>query len=123
MIRYSSNNIRKTVETGIIKASSPVLFLHVKNRTYVLKKKELGAITIANIKKNTKTGLWWVRLSLGTDECGKRIQAYYSNKRKQEVEFWISEQVSARRTVPSGRSSRHARWMSSSSSGWRTMSG
>jgi len=36
-------------------------------------------------------------LSLGTDECGKRIQAYYSNKRKQEVEFWISEQVAARR--------------------------
>ncbi|WP_393965231.1 tyrosine-type recombinase/integrase [Exiguobacterium sp. S22-S28] len=52
---------------------------------------------MANIKKNEKTGLWWVRLSLGTDECGKRIQAYYSNKRKQEVEFWIAEQVAARK--------------------------
>ncbi|WP_041256021.1 hypothetical protein [Exiguobacterium antarcticum] len=52
---------------------------------------------MANIKKNTKTGLWWVRLSLGTDKCGKRIQSYYSNKRKQEVEFWIAEQVAARK--------------------------
>jgi len=52
---------------------------------------------MANIKKNAKTGLWWVRLSLGTDECGKRIQAYYSNKRKQEVKFWIAEEVAARK--------------------------
>ncbi|AHA31282.1 site-specific integrase [Exiguobacterium sp. MH3] len=52
---------------------------------------------MANIKKNPKTGLWWVRLSLGTDERGKRIQHYYSNKRKQEVEFWIAEQLTARR--------------------------
>ncbi len=37
------------------------------------------------------------RLSLGTDENGKRIQAYFSSKRKQEVEFWIAEKMTARR--------------------------
>lgn len=52
---------------------------------------------MATIKKNEKTGLWWIRLSLGTDENGKRIQAYFSSKRKQEVEFWIAEKMTARR--------------------------
>ena len=52
---------------------------------------------MATIKKNEKTGLWWIRPSIETDEHGKRIQAYFSSKRKQEVEFSITEKMTARR--------------------------
>lgn len=51
---------------------------------------------MANIKKNTKTGKWEVRLSLGFDEEGKRIQRFFSDDRKQTVQFWVAEQLRAK---------------------------
>lgn len=51
---------------------------------------------MANIKKNKKSGKWEVRLSLGVDEEGKRIQRFFSDDRKQTVQFWVAEQIRAK---------------------------
>ncbi|WP_256441032.1 MULTISPECIES: hypothetical protein [unclassified Exiguobacterium] len=42
---------------------------------------------MANSKKNEKTGKWEVRLSLGFNEEGKRVQRYFSDERKKTVEY------------------------------------
>lgn len=52
---------------------------------------------MANIKKNEKTGKWEVRLSLGFNEEGKRVQRYFSDERKKTVEYWVADQVRAQK--------------------------
>lgn len=42
-------------------------------------------------------GRWKVRINLGFDETGKRIQLSYSSERKKEVEFWVADQLRKRR--------------------------
>lgn len=42
-------------------------------------------------------GRWKVRLNLGFDETGKRIQRSFSSERKKEVEFWVADQLRQRR--------------------------
>ena len=50
---------------------------------------------MANIKKSEKTGKWEVRLSLGFNEEGKRVQRYFSAERKKTVEYWVADQIRA----------------------------
>lgn len=52
---------------------------------------------MANIKKNEKTGKWEVRLSLGFNEEGKRVQRYFSDERKKTVEYWVADQIRAQK--------------------------
>ncbi len=42
-------------------------------------------------------GRWKVRMSLGFDETGKRIQLSFSSERKKEVEFWVADQLRKKR--------------------------
>ncbi|WP_290749610.1 hypothetical protein [Exiguobacterium sp. UBA3968] len=67
-------------------------FLTDMNQTYVRKRKKLQHEDL-----QTPNGRWKVRLNLGFDETGKRIQRSFSPERKKEVEFWVADQLRQRR--------------------------
>lgn len=65
-----------------------VPFLTDMNQTYVRKRKKLQHEDL-----QTPNERWKVRLNLGFDETGKRIQRSFSSERKKEVEFRVADQL------------------------------
>lgn len=51
---------------------------------------------MTNIKKNSATGKWEARISLGFDERGKRIQKYKRADTKRELEYWMANLLKKR---------------------------
>lgn len=90
----SSKTLMNKAHKKVYTEGTQVPFLTDMKQNICTQEKESTWQQSRRMKRQDSGGF---RLSLGTDEHVKRIQAYFSSKRKQEVEFWIAEKMTYRR--------------------------